>query len=54
MKYNDFIENKKHLIGNFGFSPTWYPDIAFDFQKFVIEKSIERGRNGNFLDLFPI
>jgi len=50
MKYNDFIENKKHLIGNFGFSPTWYPDIAFDFQKFVIEKSIERGRNGNFLD----
>lgn len=50
MKYNEFINNKKHLIGNFGFEPIWMPDIAFDFQEYVIEKSLLRGRNGNFLD----
>lgn len=50
MNYNDFLESKKHLIGNFGFEANFIPDCAFDFQKFVIEKSVRKGRIANFLD----
>ena len=50
MDYNQFINSKKHLLGNFGFKANYIPDMAFDFQKYVIEKSILRGRNANFLD----
>ena len=48
--YYEFLEKKKHLIGNFGFKPNYIPDIAFDFQKFIIEKSIQKGRIGVFAD----
>lgn len=48
--YETFLLNKKHLIGDFGFKASWYPDISFDFQKFIIEKSIWKGRIGNFID----
>lgn len=48
--YQRFIENKKHLIGNFGFNANYIPDIAFDFQKYVIEKAVKKGRVGVFLD----
>jgi len=50
MKYNEFLESKKHSIGQFGFEPSWMPDIAFDFQKHVIQKSLQKGRVANFLD----
>lgn len=50
MEYLKFLENKRHSIGDFGFSPTWYPDIAFDFQQKVIEDSCIKGRRANFLD----
>lgn len=48
--YLEFLEQKKHSIGNFGFKANYIPDIAFDFQKFIIEKSIEKGRIGIFAD----
>lgn len=48
--YQKFLEQKKHSIGNFGFEANYIPDIAFDFQKFTIEKAIRKGRNANFLD----
>jgi hypothetical protein len=50
MDYLNFLEKKKHLIGDFGFKANWFPDIAFDFQKYIIEKSIRKGRIGNFID----
>lgn len=50
MNYNDFIESKKHLIGEFGFEPNFYPDCAFDFQKDVIAKAVRKGRIALFLD----
>lgn len=50
MDYQTFLENKKHSIGNFGFKANYIPDIAFDFQKFVIEKAILKGRSAVFLD----
>lgn len=50
MNYNEFLERKKHTIGNFGFKPTYFPDIAFDFQKYAIEKAVNKGRIGLFFD----
>jgi SNF2 family DNA or RNA helicase len=50
MEYQEFINNKKHSIGNFGFEANYIPEIAFDFQKFVIEKAILKGRSAVFLD----
>jgi ERCC4-related helicase len=50
MTYNDFINNKKHSIGNFGFEANFIPEIAFDFQKFIIEKSVRKGRIAIFAD----
>jgi SNF2 family DNA or RNA helicase len=49
-EYQKFLEQKKHSIGNFGFQANYIPDIAFDFQKFVIEKAILKGRSAVFLD----
>jgi hypothetical protein len=48
--YLDFLEKKRHTIGEFGFDPLWFPACAFDFQKHVIEKSVRKGRIANFLD----
>lgn len=50
MKYEEFLKSKQQLIGNFGFEPDWFPDIAFDFQKHGIEKAVRKGRMGNFYD----
>lgn len=49
-EYQKFLEAKKHSIGNFGFKANYIPDIAFDFQKYVIEKAILKGRSAIFLD----
>jgi hypothetical protein len=50
MNYLEFLEKKKHTIGNFGFEPNYIPEIAFDFQKAIIEKSIRKGRIAIFAD----
>lgn len=49
-EYLEFLERKKHLIGDFGFEPTYFPDIAFDFQKHIIQKAIRKGRMAIFAD----
>lgn len=48
--YIEFLNSKRHSIGNFGFKANYIPDIAFDFQKHIIEKSIEKGRIAVFAD----
>lgn len=50
MSYQDFIANKRHLIGEFGFEPVWMPDCAFDFQESIIDKAVRKGRVGVFAD----
>lgn len=49
-EYQKFLEAKKHSTGNFGFEPKYFPDIAFDFQKHIIEKSVLKGRIAVFAD----
>jgi hypothetical protein len=50
MNYEDFIQSKRHLIGEFGFSPNYIPDKAFDFQGYIIEKAVKKGRMAIFAD----
>lgn len=50
MNYTEFLESKKHSIGNFGFKANYIPDIAFDFQKYIIEKATLKGRIAIFAD----
>jgi hypothetical protein len=50
MEYKEFLESKRHTLGSFGFEPNYFPDIAFDFQKHIIEKNIRKGRIADFLD----
>ena len=50
MNYLEFLENKKHTIGEFGFKANYIPEIAFDFQKAIIEKAVSKGRMAIFAD----
>lgn len=50
MEYEEFISSKRHSTGNFGFDPIWFPDTAFDFQKYIIDKAVQKGRIGVFAD----
>jgi SNF2 family DNA or RNA helicase len=50
MEYQDFIRNKKHSLSDQGFSANWLPDTAFDFQRAIIEKTVQKGRYGVFAD----
>jgi len=50
MRYEEFLKSKQHLIGEFGFEPNFYPEIAFDFQKEIIQKAVRKGRIAVFAD----
>lgn len=50
MTYQQFIENKKHLTGDFGFDANYIPDMAFDFQRYIINKAVMKGRMAVFAD----
>jgi len=48
--YQDFIASKQHSAQNFGISPNYLHDSFFDFQKYVAEYLIKKGRGAGFLD----
>src|ERR1700682_2990480 len=48
--YQDFLERKAQLGSASGFKPLWIPDFLFDFQKYLVEWSILKGRNAVFAD----
>jgi len=50
MNYETFLEKKKQLSGLFGFKPLFMPDYLFDFQKYLTEWSLNKGRSGIFSD----
>ena len=50
MNYSDFIDAKRHKIGDYGFQPSYFPDFAFDFQRHIIEKAVNKGRMAIFAD----
>ncbi len=50
MDYQQFINNKTHLGGEYGFSPVFMPDKLFDFQKSLVEWATLKGRAAIFAD----
>jgi len=50
MSYENFIESKRHTQSNFGIETKWMPNEMFDFQKFVTERTILKGRYAGFID----
>lgn len=50
VEYNKFLKNKSNLSGNYGFNPLWMPDFLFDFQKHLVEWSLQKGRGAIFAD----
>ena len=50
MNYNEFLELKKHSVSEYGIKPTFLPDYLFDFQRYVSEHAIKKGRCAVFLD----
>jgi superfamily II DNA or RNA helicase len=50
MNYTQFLESKKHSTIEYGINSEWFPDGMFDFQKYITERTIKKGRYANFLD----
>lgn len=50
MNYSDFIKSKQHSQIDYGIPVNYIPDNLFDFQKYVSEYAIKKGRCAVFLD----
>ncbi len=50
MEYLEFLKQKQHSSQNFGIKPLFIPEYLFDFQKYVTEYAIKKGRCAVFLD----
>jgi len=50
MKYYDFLENKSHIDTNNGFKPITIPNFLYDFQKYLVDWSLTKGRSAIFAD----
>jgi ERCC4-related helicase len=50
MTYQQFLESKKHNSIDYGIKPNFIPDGMFDYQKYVTEYAIKKGRCAVFLD----
>lgn len=50
MNYKEFLLQKQHSLSDSGFDPLFYPEIAFDFQRHIIEKAVKKGRMAVFAD----
>jgi len=50
MTYQEFLQKKQQLEGNYGFDPVWMPSNLFDFQKSLVEWACRKGRAAIFAD----
>ena len=50
INYLRLLDSKRHSTQDFGIKPSYIPDTMFDFQRYITEKSILKGRNANFID----
>lgn len=48
--YDAFLESKRHSIGDAGFEAKYIPDIAFDFQEWIVRRAVQKGRCAVFAD----
>ena len=50
MKYEEFLESKRHTSTDYGIDCKYYPDGMFDYQRYVLEYATKKGRCAVFLD----
>lgn len=50
MEYREFLEAKSQCGTFDGFPPNWIPDFLFDFQTYLFDWSIRKGRSAIFAD----
>jgi hypothetical protein len=50
MEYTEFLKSKTHLENNFGFKPIWDSNYLFDFQNYIVDNVLQRGRTAIFAD----
>lgn len=48
--YETFLSNKGHFYNDAGFDPHWMPDWLYDFQKYLVDWSLQKGRGAIFAD----
>lgn len=48
--YHTFLQQKADYGADSGFEPLWIPDFLFDFQKYIVEWAIRKGRAAVFAD----
>ena len=44
MNYTEFLERKTQLAGNYGFKSLWLPDCMFDYQKYLVDWQLFKGK----------
>ena len=50
MDYNEFLHRKTQLGGEHGFKPIFHHKALFDFQRFLVEWALTKGRGAIFAD----
>jgi hypothetical protein len=50
VNYEQFLESKRHTTQDYGISTKFIPNDMFDFQRYVTEYAIKKGRCAVFLD----
>lgn len=50
MNYEEFLVSKRHTSQNYGIDCQFIPDKMFDFQKYITEYAVKKGRCAVFLD----
>lgn len=50
MQYEQFLQAKRQSHSDFGIEPDYFHESAFDYQKHVAAKAIQKGRYGCFID----
>jgi len=50
MTYEQFLNNKRHLSGEYGFDALFLPEFLFDFQKHIVTWALKKGRAALFVD----
>lgn len=48
--YEEFLQSKRQIGKNYGFKSIFIPDYLFDFQKYIVEWSLKKGRSAVFAD----
>jgi hypothetical protein len=50
MTYQELLQAKRHVSNDYGIKPSFMPSQMFDFQTYVSEYSIKKGRCADFID----